>query len=112
MNPFAIWGRKARQAREIQQLLALKLEGERLLGARAWVLVSSYGKVMHGPSAGLYVSGLPLSAQRDILHRLISGETLAIHLMHRHRSGRYDISSLSWRDGRLVMKFKDREVVV
>lgn len=88
---------------------ALRLEGEKLLGARNFFLLEMYGKFMNGPHSGLYVSGTPMTEHLDLARRLIAGESLDIHLMHRHVSGNYESSTSRWRDGRLVMVFKDRE---
>jgi hypothetical protein len=64
---------------------------------------------MDGPSSGQYVSGLSAEAQLQVVQRLVAGETVHIHLMHRHRSGNYEVSSLRWNGSLLVMVFKDRE---
>lgn len=89
--------------------MQLRAEAERLLGDRAWFLLESYGKLMDGPRSGLYVSGLSGEEQLTLAKRLIAGETVHVHLMHRHRSGNYEASSLRWDDGTLVMVFRDRE---
>ena len=89
--------------------MQLRAEAERLLGGRAWFLLESYGKLMDGTRSGLYVSGLPGEEQLALAKRLIAGETVHVHLMHRHRSGNYEASSLKWNDGKLVMVFRDRE---
>jgi hypothetical protein len=91
-------------------MLEISREAERVLGERSWRLVSSYGKLMGGPHSGLYVSGVPFDVQREIVRRLAAGETLLIHLMHTHRSGNYESSSLRWSQGELIMVFADREV--
>lgn len=91
-------------------VVELKREAESVLGERSWRLVSSYGKLMGGPHSGLYVSGVPFDVQRDIVRRLAAGETLLIHLMHTHRSGHYEPSSLRWSQGELTMVFADREI--
>jgi hypothetical protein len=91
-------------------MLELKCDAERVLGEHAWRLVSSYGKLIGGPHSGLYVSGVPFDVQREIVRRLAAGETLPIHLMHAHRSGHYEPSSLRWSQGELIMVFADREV--
>ena len=90
--------------------LEVRLEAVRLLGERPWFLLSSYGKLMDGPHAGFYVSGLASDAQLELVHRLASGKTIPVHLMHRHRSGNYEVSSLRWSESGLVMVFRDGEV--
>jgi hypothetical protein len=92
-----------------QRLLEVRLEAEGLLGARAWALLSNYGKLMEGPKSGFYVSGLAFDDQLEFVHRLVRGETVPVHLMHRHRSGNYEASCLKWTGRRLVMVFDDRE---
>ena len=81
---------------------------ESMLGIRAWTLLRSYGRLMCGQHSGRYVSSRPAAEQLDYAHRLLAGETLPIHLMHRHRSGNYESSTLQYRDGTLVMVFRDR----
>lgn len=92
-----------------QHDMELRAQAELLLGPGAWSLLQSYGKLMHGPQSGHYVSALSASEQLGLVERLVGGETLDIHLMHRHRSGNYEVSSLRWVDGTLIMVFKDRE---
>ena len=92
----------------LQASLALRADAERLLGSEAWFLVCSYGKVMSGPQAGLYVSGISVEQARAILNALAAGEQVPVHLMHRHRSGDYESSDLRFEGGRLLMIFKDR----
>lgn len=94
---------------DFQQHMHFRAQAESLLGARAWSLLQSYGKLMAGPHSGHYVSALPAQDQLGIAEQLVAGKTLFIHLMHRHRSGNYETSSLGWRDGQLVMVFADRE---
>jgi hypothetical protein len=85
-------------------------KAENALGERAWRLVRSYGKLMGGPYSGRYVSGVPFDVQREIVQELAAGETMLIHLMHRHRSGNYESFSLRWEGGELVMVYADWEV--
>lgn len=93
-----------------RQLLLLDRLAERLLGKRSWALLSCYGRFMTGPHTGSYVSGVPFAVQHEIIHRLARGETVPVHLMHRHVSGNYESSSLRWsRSGGFVMAFPDRE---
>lgn len=97
------------EANPFHRLVEVRLEAECLLGERSWFLLSCYGKLMDGPRAGSYVSGIPSEVQIDIVHRLVRGETIHVHLMHRHRSGHYEASSLRWSQHGLVMVFRDRE---
>jgi hypothetical protein len=85
-------------------------EAERIIGERAWRLLSFYGKLMAGPRSGSYVSALAFDEQLALVRRLQSGATVPVHLMHRHRSGDYRSSSLRWTSAGLVMVFSDREV--
>ena len=80
------------------------------MGEREWRLLTCYGKLMEGPLAGSYVSSLAGEEQLKLVRRLRSGETVPVHLMHRHRSGDYWASSLRWTPSGLVMVFSDREV--
>lgn len=83
---------------------------ERRLGRHSWSLLSCYGRLMTGPHSGSYVSGVPFALQRELIHQLSRGETVSIHLMHRHVSGNYESSSLRWsQGGGFVMVFPDRE---
>jgi hypothetical protein len=86
----------------------LGLEAEELLGIHGWSLLRSYGRLMSGPYSGSYVSGLPFGEVRKLLLALQRGERIDVHLMHRHRSGRYESSELSLTDGRLLMHYVDR----
>ena len=84
--------------------------GQEQLGVREWGLLHSYGKLMTGePFGGLYVSGVPCEMGKCFVDALVRGETIKVHLMHRHRSGHYEASSLRLHGGRLVMVFNDRE---
>ena len=95
---------------EFQRHIAVRLEAEGLIGKRPWALLSTYGRLMGGPHGGLYVSGIPYADQLDLVHRLSRGETVSVHLMHRHKSGNYESSSLRWsQSGGLVMVFNDRD---
>ena len=42
------------------------------------------------------------------MQALAQGEQVHVHLMHRHRSGNYEVSRTRLVDGRLEMVFKDR----
>lgn len=87
----------------------LGLKAERLFGARLWFLLSCYGKLMSGPRSGSYVSGLPVDEQFELVERLANGESVDVHLMHRHVSGNYEASALRWSQGKFLMVFGDRE---
>jgi hypothetical protein len=91
--------------------LEIHRKAEHLLGSRPWFLLSCYGKLMDGPHAGSYVSALSAQEQLELLHRLVRGETVPVHLMHRHKSGHYEMSSLRWSQGELWMVFRDRKVI-
>lgn len=94
----------------LRRQIEVRQEAESLIGERAWALLSCYGRLMDGPHAGSYVSGVPFALQLDLVHRLTRGETVCVHLMHRHQSGHYEASSLRWSPGAgLVMGFRDRE---
>ena len=97
-------------AAAVMAVVELDREAERVLGTRSWRLVRSHGRLMSGPLSGRYVSGVPFDAQREIVRGLAAGETLLIHLMHTHRSGNSESSSLRWAKGELTMVFEDREV--
>ena len=91
--------------------LEVHRKAEYLIGSRSWFLLSCYGKLMDGPHAGSYVSGISFEEQLELLHRLVRGETVPVHLMHRHKSGHYEASSLRWSRGDLWMVFCDRQVI-
>ena len=79
-----------------------------MLGDRNWRLVHSYGRVMSGPYAGLYVSGIPMPVVQAFIDALLRDEEIPVHLMHRHVSGNYESSRLRWDGARLWMHFADR----
>jgi hypothetical protein len=91
--------------------LALHMEAERLLGQPQWFLLSNYGKLMSGPDAGMYVSGIAYDRARAIVHALMAGEQVDVHLMHRHRSGNYEASALRFSKGKFLMVFSNRTEV-
>lgn len=98
------WCRRGPDGRETSlRSAAVHAQAGQLVGQRAWSLVWQYGKIMKGSYGGLYVSGIDCELQLDVARRLASGETLNIHLMHRHRSGQYEVSGLKLREGRLIM---------
>lgn len=88
--------------------IELQRYAEGLLGKRGWFLLRNYGRLMSGPDSGRYVSGLPAHDAREIVDALVRGETVEVHLMHRHVSGNYESSQLRLRNGRLEMLFADR----
>ena len=95
---------------EFQRHIEVRLEAEGLIGKRACALLCSYGRLMGGPHTGLYVSGVPFAVQLDLVQRLKRGETVSVHLMHRHVSGNYESSALRWsQSSGLVMVFRDRD---
>lgn len=98
-----------KDAEALRRFKELQCYAEGVLGARAWSLLRSYGKLMSGPFAGLYVSGLPYEVTRGIVYALAQGQTVQVHLMHRHESGKYKTSSLRFLDGNLVMQYPDGE---
>lgn len=91
--------------------LEVRRKAEHLLGPRAWFLLSCYGKLREeGPYPGCYVSGASAQLQLDLIRRLYSGHTVPVHLMHRHKSGDSELSTLRWSPERgLVMVFENRE---
>ena len=96
---------------ESQALLAwlgLYQTAQVALGDRNWRLIHSYGRVMEGPHSGLYVSGIPMPAVEAFIDALLSGDEISVHLMHRHVSGNYESSRLSFDGRRLWMRFDDR----
>jgi hypothetical protein len=102
-----IWLKNALKANAL-----VAAHGETLLGRYQWSLLCSFGKCMAGPPyGGQYVSGMPPSEVHKLLHSLEAGETVRIHLMHRHQSGDYESSSLRLGPRReLVMVYPDREI--
>lgn len=87
----------------------LSMYAHDLLGASQWRLLKYYGKVMDGSAySGLYVSGLPHDVAMSIVDNLTAGRIVEVHLMHRHKSGVYEASSLCRQAGRLIMLFDDR----
>lgn len=94
---------------EVAAYKALSGYARAALGPEQWSLLRFFGKVMDGgPLGGLYVSGLVSHEARLIVDELVAGEVVEIHLMHRHRSGHYEASSLCRRNGRLIMLFDGR----
>ena len=89
--------------------IELHRHAEDVLGRHVWFLLSSFGRVMSGPHSGNYVSGVPTLVARSFVDSLAAGETVDIHLMHRHKSGKHESSQLHIVAGALVMVFKDRD---
>lgn len=105
--------RKSPDAIEIETWLRrqrlLDAHGKRVLGAAGWRLFEQYGRVTVGPKSGLYVSALSSDEVTQLLEALARGEVLPIHLMHRHVSGHYESSRLLLVEGKLVMRFAERD---
>jgi hypothetical protein len=102
--------RKPAAANDFEQRIQIRQQAVHLIGERAWLLLSCYGKVVGGVYGGRYVSGIPFDVQLNLVERLHQGEIVQVHLMHRHRSGHYELSSLRRNQGgNLVMVFRDRE---
>ena len=78
------------------------------LGSRNWSLVSRYGRVMNGEHSGHYFSALPHRYALKLVRALAGGDSVSVHLMHRHVSGCYESSRLLLRAERLWMLFDDR----
>jgi hypothetical protein len=58
------------------------------------------------------VSGITPAKARVIVRALAAGQQVAVHLMHRHRSGNHECSGLRYEGGRLLMVFANRVEVV
>lgn len=95
----------------IERRMEVSRRAEALLGERASFLLIRHGKVMAGPNVGKYMSGLSSEELLDLVERVGRGETVPVHLMHRHRKGCYEASSLRMSKEGLVMVFQDREVL-
>lgn len=100
---------RAELRREMAEYLALNKHADAALGMKNWMLVRSYGRIMSGPYTGHYVSALPFEEARRLLDELLRGRRIDVHLMHRHRSGNYESSTLSFAGGRLTMHFANRD---
>ena len=97
-------GKNVEQASVASALLErarLQQYSERTLGARAWGLLSMYGRVMAGPHCGQYVSAMPSAEIREVVDSIAHGELLPIHLMRIHRSGDYRVSTLRFAGAQL-----------
>lgn len=99
---------KASLNEAIRTAVALSEFAEAHIGKHNWDLFRSYGKLMSGLHSGRYVSGIPFNLARQLVQALVRGEEVQVHLMHRHRSGNYEISRTRLVAGRLEMVFKDR----
>lgn len=97
-----------RSARCSARLDALAIEA---MGARNWSLVSRYGRVMDGEHSGRYCSALPHRYALKLVRALAGGDSVPVHLMHRHVSGCYESSRLLLRAERLWMLYDDRSEV-
>lgn len=103
-----------RLAASLAERQGLEEHATRVLDERGWRLLRSYGKVMEpGEWSGRYFSAIPSSNAHAYIDALASGNSIPVHLMHRHRSGNYEASRTRWDRSRgvLVMVFDDREVV-
>lgn len=98
--------------RFLEEFVALHKTASASLGERNWWLLQSFGRLMNGPYSGSNVSGLPLQDALALVGRLNRGESVPVHLMHRHRSGNYESSRLRLVGRRLVMSFDDRDELV
>ena len=96
------------ELRALRAWLGMYQSARVVLGNRNWRLAFSYGRVMSGPHAGLYVSGIPMPAVQAFIEALLRGEEIPVHLMHRYVSGNYESSRLRFDGIRLWMHFADR----
>ena len=96
------------ESQALRAWLGLYQTAKVVLGDRNWRLMHSYGRVMSGPHSGLYVSGIPMLAVQAFIDALLCGQEIPVHLMHRHVSGNYESSRLSFDGRRLWMRFNDR----
>lgn len=102
-----MWPWRSIEGEEVSELRTLIADGSQVLGHAGWRLFWRYGKVMHGPNAGLYISGLPFPAIRCIIDSLAKGEPVDVHLMHMHVSGSSEASTLQLVGGRLLQRCRD-----
>jgi hypothetical protein len=86
----------------------LQRHASNVLGKSAWMRLHRYGRLTDGLSSGSYLSGIDEPVARAIVDALAAGQAVDVHLMHRHVSGSGELSSLQFREGRLIMLFKDR----
>jgi hypothetical protein len=98
-----------RVAEAVLAKVELHFYAERLLGARGWPLLSTYGRVTAGPRSGSYVSELPTSEAKQVVDALAQGIQVPVHLTHRHESGCNESSELQLVEGWLLMVFADRD---
>ena len=110
-NRFCAWFFRAAERRALRADLRVRAHAKTVLGVQQAQLLWAYGRIMSGPHNGRYVSGLPPAAARALVDALTHGREVDVHLMHRHRSGVYESSTLRWAAGKFVMRFADREEV-
>lgn len=108
-NRLCAWLVRAAERRALQVDLRVRAHAKAVLGERRAHLLWAYGRIMSGPHHGSYVSGLPAADARALVDALEHGREVDVHLMHRHRSGNYESSTLRWVAGTFVMRFADRE---
>jgi len=101
------WTRAERKL--FKTFLELHTTAAATLGEHNWFLLQTYGRIMQGPSGGLYVGGISMDEALSLVHALARGESVPVHLMHRHRSGSNLSSTLRFIRGRLVMSFPDHD---
>jgi hypothetical protein len=84
---------------------ALHRFGAMTLGRTAWSLFQHHGRILSGPHAGSYVSGVPCAAARSLVATLLGGEEVPVLLTHLAR----DCASVGTKfvGGQLVMLFAD-----
>ena len=99
---------KADERRALEEHLVLYRYADKVLGPKAHRLLVRYGRVMSGPYGGLYVSGIPTAVAKELIERLVNGDEIGVHLMHRHVSGNYESSRTRYDGSRLWMLFTDR----
>jgi len=99
---------KADERRAFEEQLELYRFAYKVLGPKAHRLLVRCGRVMSGPYGGLYVSGIPTAVARELIERLVNGDEICVHLMHRHVSGNYESSRTRYVGSRLWMLLDDR----
>ena len=108
---FRAWRSDVASRKALFADVAVRQYADAVLGERNAHLLRAYGRVMSGPNAGQYVSGIAPTAAKLFVDALLRGDEIAVHLMHRHRSGIYESSSLRLVDGKFLMRFQDREEI-
>lgn len=109
LKRFRAWRSDVASRKALLADVAVRRYADAVLGERNAHLLRAYGRVMSGPNTGQYVSGIAPTAARAFVDALVRGDEIAVHLMHRHRSGTYESSSLCLVNGVFVMRFDDRE---